>query len=125
MDENACPPIDLESDAPEGRNVTETRRRARRNHACVECGDPIAAGTEYTETTGLWENRWERLRVCAGCTDVRRELTVGRFTYGELWTDLEAGGVIARGTAPARCHLSAAGTAGATKLKQMWGRLNR
>jgi hypothetical protein len=41
--------------------------KARKPHACVECGRAIAAGETYTLDKGLYEGYWDTNKTCAHC----------------------------------------------------------
>ena len=46
---------------------SETKRRARRDHVCVECGRTIRAGEQYRFVSGLWDGRWSSHKMCRHC----------------------------------------------------------
>ena len=43
------------------------RRKARREHRCVECGGIIPSGQEYDYTTQLFEGSWANWKTCLPC----------------------------------------------------------
>jgi hypothetical protein len=62
--------------------------RARKAHACCECGAPILPGEEYYLAEGLWEGRWERYKTCSCCEKKRCALAdyfkAECIAFGEL-----------------------------------------
>lgn len=44
-----------------------TRRRARKPHACCECGDAIQPGDTYIHSSGCWDGHWDAYSQCLAC----------------------------------------------------------
>ena len=47
-------------------------QRARKAHSCYECGHQISAGEGYERVRALYDGRWDIVRTCSRCLDVRR-----------------------------------------------------
>jgi hypothetical protein len=45
----------------------QTRRKARKEHVCDECRDPIRRGNHYDEITGIFDGSPFRYRICLVC----------------------------------------------------------
>lgn len=74
----------------EGPKVHETAvRRARKEHGCTECGETIAIGVRYEDTTGLWDGQWSGYRTCLTCVEIRDHFACEGWIYGQLWSDLQ------------------------------------
>lgn len=43
------------------------RRRARKEHWCVECGDSIPIGAVYVYASGVWDGRGNSFHYCLTC----------------------------------------------------------
>ena len=88
---------------------TETIRKARKDHQCYECGEPIAKGTQYEYVSGIWEGEPTSFKTCLACVDVRNHFSCGNgWVYGEVWSqlqeaffpDMRAGGESMTGLSP-------------------------
>ena len=64
-------------------------RRARKQHTCGECGDPISVGERHEYVSGLWDGRWDSHRTCAPCVAVRMRYCAHGFIYGGLAEQIE------------------------------------
>jgi hypothetical protein len=63
----------------------EIRRKARKEHKCVECREAIRAGQHYVEETGIDAERSPfRYRTCAPCYAIRERYCPGGFIWGDL-----------------------------------------
>lgn len=58
--------------------------KARRQHTCCECGDPIQPGQTYELVKGLWDGRWDTFKTCIGCTRIREDLCPHGWLHGGL-----------------------------------------
>lgn len=58
--------------------------KARKQHACCECGDVIEVGESHEMVTGLWDGSWDTYRTCAYCERIRSAYCPGGYYYGEL-----------------------------------------
>lgn len=69
--------------------VSETKmRRARKQHTCGECRDPIEPGEVYEHHRGLADGVWDENKTCSTCLAILRDLfSCGRI-YGCMWTDI-------------------------------------
>lgn len=67
----------------------DTTRKARKNYKCYECGEPIAKGDNYKETTSLYDGRWSRHRTCVDCVSVKKHLYCSGYYYGAMWQGVE------------------------------------
>lgn len=67
-----------------------SRRRARKEHACCECRDPIAVGQEHEYISMLFDGAWSDHRLCLLCSEIGDHFACGRGrTLETLWEDLE------------------------------------
>jgi len=82
---DAC--IDGGIDADPPTVFAEVWRKARKQHSCCECGQPIVVGQRYEHAAGLWDGHWETYRTCATCAQIRTSLFHG-WMYGRLWEDI-------------------------------------
>ena len=121
MDPCSCA-VEYEGDAPRPEFVRITVRRARKEHRCGECLDPIRPGDDYEHASGKWEGDLMTMRTCAGCTNVRNRLFCGGWTYGEVLEDLIEHEIVGTPKPPPGCILEKLNAAGAEKLKQLWAR---
>lgn len=48
------------------------RRKARKAHRCVECGEPIEPGTYYEHARCLCEGEWSSDATCIPCSRIRK-----------------------------------------------------
>jgi len=64
-------------------------RKARKEHTCEECGEPIKVGERHEYVCGLWDGRWDRHRTCAPCVAIRARYCPHGFIYGELAQQIE------------------------------------
>ena len=46
-------------------------RKARKEHRCTECGQPIRFGQQYENVFGVWEGSAWSFKTCEGCCDLR------------------------------------------------------
>jgi len=64
--------------------------RARKPHACTECGTEIAPGEEYERATGKWDGEVSRYRTCLVCVEIRTKFSCdGSWLFDGIWGDLE------------------------------------
>jgi hypothetical protein len=67
------------------RVCVETRRKARKEHKCVECRETIRVGQYYMEETGISADGDPfRYRTCAPCHAIRVGYCPGGYAWGEL-----------------------------------------
>ncbi len=87
MEAASCWCSDYDSDGPK---VFEEFyvRRSRKPHTCCECREPIAIGSTYVCTEGLWDGSWSRYRTCVVCNRIREDYCAA--PYGQLWPYLES-----------------------------------
>jgi len=62
-------------------------RKARKQHECCECPDPIMPGDEYEYVSGMWDGMFMVFRTCKTCAAVRSG-QMQSWHYGELRADL-------------------------------------
>ncbi len=110
MSETMCCPLSGSDGDPPPEVFSSKRVRARREHPCRECGATIAKGDIHEVDKGLWDGRWDTIRTCLLCVEIRRHFDCGEgWVYGSLWSDLEdnffpdmkAGGPCMDGLSPA------------------------
>lgn len=64
--------------------------RARRQHKCYECGEPIPVGAQYVRISGKWDGRMDTIRQCLPCNEIQRVFSCGEgFYYGQLWDAMD------------------------------------
>ncbi len=87
-----------------------TTRKARKEHLCHECHDPIVRGSRYEHASTLYDGSWSTFKTCLTCVEIRDHFDCGEgYVYGQLWSDIEenffpdmaAGGVCIEGLSPA------------------------
>jgi hypothetical protein len=88
----------------------ETDRRARKEHVCDECREPITRGELHKYITSLFDGHWDTYRMCLLCDEIGDHFSCGRGRIMQtLWSDLEenffpdmsAGGPCMQGLSPA------------------------
>ena len=68
---------------------TETRRKARKAHNCIECSREIPPGAHYWEWTGIGSDRRPfRYRCCELCQSVIKDRFRCGFYIGMVWESL-------------------------------------
>jgi len=77
----------------EGAAVSSTKwRKARIEHICCECHEPIQPGEIYEYVKGYWDG-WDSFKTCKTCTTIREEYCPCGWLYGglreTLWECLE------------------------------------
>ena len=74
---------------------TTSIRRARKQHRCCECGEPIEPGDTYQIVEGMWEGDFATFKTCERCVELWKILmdagwcqSIGdlRETWQEHWT---------------------------------------
>lgn len=50
---------------------------ARKPHMCCECGGVIAKGEKYESVSGMWDGRFDRIKTCIPCMEIRKKATEG------------------------------------------------
>lgn len=79
----------VDPDSYEHASVIKIRKpKARKDHACIECGDTIHRGETYEYVTGIWEGKPETFKICLTCVRIRDEYCCDGFLYGGLSTQL-------------------------------------
>ncbi len=69
---------------------SETRMvKARKEHKCIECLEPIKKGEEYQRCSGLWDGGFNTYRTCKHCADLRNEIVKNNpYSEGIAFGDL-------------------------------------
>jgi hypothetical protein len=62
--------------------IRETKRVARKEHQCSDCGETIHPGEEYQHVTGKWEGGIATFKTCEICQLIRKSGVCAYF--GEL-----------------------------------------
>ena len=62
-------------------------RKARKEHKCEECGEPIAKGQRYEYSSTLFDAMWSHQKTCLPCVGIRRDFFSCGFYYGRLRED--------------------------------------
>ena len=64
-------------------------RRARREHQCSECREPIRPGTRYQVLSVKSEGEFSTTKTCRVCAEIRDTLYCGGgYYFGCLWEDI-------------------------------------
>jgi len=63
-------------------------RKARKEHVCSECREPIPKGTKYDYSTGIWDGRPSSYKTCLLCVEIRDHFSCEGWIYEQLWGDL-------------------------------------
>lgn len=66
----------------------EQIRKARKQHKCCECDEPILPGEKYEYASGVWEGRPDSFRTCLPCVRIRNHYCRHGFIFGELVTQI-------------------------------------
>lgn len=68
----------------------EDTRRARKEHVCCECHEPIRKGELHKHVTSLFDGSWSTHRTCLLCDEIGNHFSCGGGRITEtLWDDLE------------------------------------
>ena len=63
--------------------------KARKEHTCCECGEPIKPGEVYEYATGSYDGQIDHYKTCVPCTRIRRDFCCGIMGLREaLWEAL-------------------------------------
>jgi hypothetical protein len=66
------------------------QRRARKPHACCECGLLIRPREQYEHATGMWDGEISTYKTCSTCVSIRDKFYCGGgWMFGGLWYDVE------------------------------------
>ncbi len=84
-------------ESPEQRAGTVHRQKARREHACAECPDPIQPGATYIYLNTFDRGKWSRYVLCSKCERIRSchrivEVALGvelSYSAGKLREDVK------------------------------------
>jgi len=64
--------------------VITTVQRARKPHACCECGGEIVVGQPYEIAKSLFDGHWSTYKTCTVCVAIRDDLCPCGYYWGEL-----------------------------------------
>lgn len=67
----------------------ETCRRARKEHVCDACCEPIRRGDLYHVVTGVWDHSARSWKRCVRCQEIHVHLRT--LAPGETWPDERLG----------------------------------
>lgn len=70
-------------ESAEKRPGTVHRQKARREHACAECPDPIQPGATYIYLNTFDRGKWSRYVLCAQCERIRSCHRIAEVALGE------------------------------------------
>lgn len=60
-------------------------RKARKQHVCCECNEPIKPGQRYEDSTGIDHNGYPyQFRTCIGCANIRKKYCPSGWYWGFL-----------------------------------------
>ena len=68
---------------------SEVKRKARKAHKCYECRRVITTGELYHISTGKWDAKIQRNKVCADCRSIQDSMFCDGYYFGSLLDDLE------------------------------------
>lgn len=109
MEDMDCCALSDDYDAERPDFYNQSMVKARKEHRCHECRDPILKGTRYEAVTGKWDGRVETYRTCVSCVEIRDHFACGNgYVIGRLWEDMhenffpdmKAGGPCMTGLSP-------------------------
>lgn len=110
MTDATCCPLSGCDDGNHPEVFTSRRIKAAKDHRCRECDETIPKGAVHELDKGIWDGRWDSIRTCLSCVEIRNHFACGNgWVYGQLWYDLEenffpdmrAGGPCLDGLSPA------------------------
>ena len=67
---------------------SEKMVKARKEHKCCECHEPIKPGNIYELVKGLWQGDWGTYKTCRVCAQIRKDFMSCGWIYGGLWEAL-------------------------------------
>jgi len=59
-------------------------RKARKEHLCCECDDPIKVGDKHEYVTACWDGTWDDHRTCKTCVAIRERYCPHGWLFGQL-----------------------------------------
>jgi len=65
------------------------KRKARKEHKCIECGRNIEPGEMYIWEKGLWEGSFSEFKTCSDCLSVKNSFIFAGIEYGTIWQELK------------------------------------
>lgn len=66
---------------------TKTTPKARKEHVCAECKEPIQKGERYTRIAYKFEGTMDCDRLCASCAEAKAEFEYHIFG-GDFWREM-------------------------------------
>jgi len=63
-------------------------RKARKDHACTECGCVIRSGEKYRYESGIWDNIPASYKTCSDCLSIRDNFFCNGWIFSNVWSDL-------------------------------------
>lgn len=54
---------------------SEAWYKARKQHKCCECRQPIEIGQQYQRVSGVWDGKFFTFKTCERCADLREALS--------------------------------------------------
>lgn len=70
--------------------IKHVYRKARKQHECFECGDPIEVGEKYEYVSGIWDGKPDSFKVCLACEAIRNQFFCDGYYFGHIWEDIHA-----------------------------------
>lgn len=58
--------------------------KARKQHICLECGEPIKPGDKYEDVNGIYEGEFVNYKTCLPCVAIRKRYCPNGWLYGGL-----------------------------------------
>jgi hypothetical protein len=59
--------------------------KARKQHVCLECNEPIEKGTVHQTVVGKWDGEFHTNRFCLPCWEIMGEFSENGRTFGVTW----------------------------------------
>ena len=63
-----------------------TEPKARKAHACGECGRQIQPGERYEYVCGKWDGDMLTYKTCVDCLSIRNAFFCEAYTFGDIWS---------------------------------------
>lgn len=57
-------------------------RKARKSHACCECGDKIQEGDQYQYSSGVWNGEPASYKQCLNCHEIMKGASIADGNHG-------------------------------------------
>ena len=65
--------------------------KGRKDYRCCECLRDIAKGERHEYVSGLWDGHMDDFRTCSDCVQMRGDMELDCWCYGQLMEDVSQG----------------------------------